>query len=165
MHSCVHAWTKYVVNKRWNGRMARLPLKCVGLHVPSTTALQYWVTQRRLLLHASRVWGYIDAVLAIWEDDIPMMHAVHGLVDLYRDQGKLDKEEEIYKRALKEQKALGHDHTPNLGLLYADQGKLGEAEEMSRRAREGYEKRFGSDHSRCRSLHRALAMHRDRVGS
>jgi hypothetical protein len=39
MHSCVHAWTKHVVNERWNNRMARLALRCVGLHVPSTNAL------------------------------------------------------------------------------------------------------------------------------
>jgi hypothetical protein len=41
MHSCVHAWTKHIVNEEWDDRMARLALRCVGLHVPSTNALQY----------------------------------------------------------------------------------------------------------------------------
>jgi hypothetical protein len=33
MHSCVHAWTMHVVNEKWDNVLARLALKCVGLHV------------------------------------------------------------------------------------------------------------------------------------
>jgi hypothetical protein len=49
MHSCVHAWTMHVVNERWNNEMARFVMRYVGLHVPRTSALQYWVTQQQLL--------------------------------------------------------------------------------------------------------------------
>ena len=123
MHSCVHAWTKHVVSESWDDEMARLALRCVGLHVPSTNALQYLVTQQRLLRHANQCYGFVDAVLARQEDNITTIDAVHGL-----------------------------------GILYADQGKLDAAEEMYERALQGYEKRFGSDYPRCRSLRRALAM-------
>jgi hypothetical protein len=53
MHSCVHSWTMHVVNSKWDDEMARLVLKCVGLHVPHTSESQYWVTQQRLLRHAN----------------------------------------------------------------------------------------------------------------
>ena len=60
---------------------------------------------------------------------------------LYRKQGKLDKAEEMYLRALAgKEKALGSNHTSTLdtvnnrGILYHDQGKLDEAEQMYLRA-------------------------------
>jgi tetratricopeptide (TPR) repeat protein len=170
MHGCVHAWTKHVVNERWDDGMARLALRCVGLHVPSTNTPQYWVTQERLLRHANQCHSSVNIVLAGREDDITIMDAVHSLGDLYRDQGKLDKAEEMYKRALQgREKALGPDHTStldtvnNLGVLYVDQGKLDKAEEMYQRALEGYEERFGSDHPRCCSLRQDLATLQDRA--
>ncbi|KAI1575142.1 tetratricopeptide repeat domain containing protein [Pyrenophora tritici-repentis] len=95
MHSCGHAWTKHVVNGGWDDGMARLALRCVGLHVPSTDALQYWVTQQRLLRHANQCHSSVNTVLTGREDDITIMDAVHGLGDLYRNQGKLDKAEEM----------------------------------------------------------------------
>ncbi|KAA8617845.1 Tetratricopeptide repeat-containing domain protein [Pyrenophora tritici-repentis] len=95
MHSCGHAWTKHVVNGGWDDGMARLALRCVGLHVPSTDALQYWVTQQRLLRHANQCHSSVNTVLTGREDDITVMDAVHGLGDLYRNQGKLDKAEEM----------------------------------------------------------------------
>jgi tetratricopeptide (TPR) repeat protein len=154
MHGCVHVWTTNVVNERWDGEMARLALRCVGLHVPSETALQYWVTQQRLLRHANRFGGYIDAVLAGQYDDMTTIEATHNLGNLYADQGKLDKAEEMYERALEgKEKALGHDHTStldtvnNLGNLYVNQGKLDKAEEMYERALEGCEKALGRDHT------------------
>jgi tetratricopeptide (TPR) repeat protein len=130
MDSCVHAWTKHVVNERWGDGMARLALRCVGLHVPSTNARQCWVTQQRLLRHANQRHGFVDAVLARQVDDMTLMGAVHGLDLLYADQGKLDKAEEMYERAL-----------------------------------QGYEKYFGFDHPRCRSLRRAQELRRNWVGS
>jgi hypothetical protein len=36
MHSCVHLWTKHVVNEEWDSNMARLVVNCVGLHVPDS---------------------------------------------------------------------------------------------------------------------------------
>ena len=82
-----------MINERWNDEMAALALRCVGLHVPSTNALQYWVTQQRLLRHANQCHSSVNIVLAGWEDDITMMDAVYGLGNLYRNQGKLDKAE------------------------------------------------------------------------
>jgi tetratricopeptide (TPR) repeat protein len=153
MHSCVHAWTKHVANERWDGGMARLALRCVGLHTPSTSALQYWVTQQRLLRHANRCQGAIDAVLAEQKDDMTTIDAVDSLGTLYRNQGKPDKAEEMYVWALQgKEKALGRDHTStlqtvnNLGNLYLTQGKLDKAEEMFERALQGYEKALERDH-------------------
>jgi tetratricopeptide (TPR) repeat protein len=157
-----------MANERWDDGMARLALRCVGLHVPSTNALQYWVTQQRLLRHANQCHGFVDAVLARQEDDMTMMGAVHGLGLLYADQGKLGKAEGMYERALQAyEKAIGRDHTStldtvgNLGNLYKDQGKLDKADGIYERALQGYEKYYGFDHPRCRSLRRALVALKD----
>jgi tetratricopeptide (TPR) repeat protein len=172
MHSCVHAWTMHVVNERWDDGLARLALTSVGRHVPSTTAPQYWVTQQRLLRHANRSQSHIDGTIAMWSNDDTVLSAAHSLGDLYADQGKLDKAEEMYERALEgKEKALGPDHTStlgtvnNLGNLYADQGKLDKAEEMYERALEGYGQSFNSDHPRCKSLRDALVTLRQRARS
>jgi tetratricopeptide (TPR) repeat protein len=154
MHGCVHAWTMHVVNERWDDGLARLALTCVGLHVPSSTALQYWVTQQRLLRHADRYWSYLDGMRTGQDHEFSIIDAVHSLGVLYADQGKLDKAEEMYERALQgKEKALGPNHTStldtvnNLGILYAGQGKLDKAEEMYERALEGYKKALGPDHT------------------
>ena len=111
MHSCVHAWTMHVVNERWDDRLARLALTCVGRHVPSTTAPQYWVTQQRLLRHANRSQSQIDGTMAMWSNDETVLGVAHSLGDLYADQGKLDKAEEMYERALEGYSwSLGSDH-------------------------------------------------------
>ena len=59
MHSCVHSWTIYVINQEWDAELAGLALDCVGRHVPNQNVQYFWVTQRRLLQHASRCWGYV----------------------------------------------------------------------------------------------------------
>ena len=100
MHSCVHAWTMHVVNEGRDDGMARLALRCVGFHIPSTDELQYWVTQQRLLRHVNRSRGCIDGMLAGQDDGMTVIDAVHNLGLLYSRQGKLDKGEEMYKRAL-----------------------------------------------------------------
>jgi Tfp pilus assembly protein PilF len=114
----------------------------------------------------------MDTLLVTQENDMTTIDAVHSMGVLYADQGKRDKAEEMYQRALQgNEKALGRDHTStldtvnNLGVLYADQGKLDEAEEMYQRALQGYEKRFGSDHPRCCSLRRDLTALQDRVAA
>jgi tetratricopeptide (TPR) repeat protein len=154
MHSCVHSWTKHVVNEGWDSNMARLVVSCVGLHVPRSDRPQYWVVQQRLIGHANRCQEYVGGRLAGQDDDRVMLSATHNLGNLYADQGKLDKAEEMYVRALQgKEKALGRDHTStldtvnNLGVLYADQGKLDKAEEMYTRALEGTEKALGRDHT------------------
>jgi tetratricopeptide (TPR) repeat protein len=154
MHGCVHAWMMHVVNKQWDDGMARLARRCVGLHVPGRDAPQYWVTQQRLLRHASRCMDYIDATLARQDEGMSTVGAIHNLGDLYAAQGKLDKAEEMYEQALAGyEKTLGRDHTStlntvnNLGSLYADQGRLNRAEEMYKRALTGCEKALGRDHT------------------
>jgi tetratricopeptide (TPR) repeat protein len=152
MHSCVHSWTKHVVNEGWDSSMARLALHCVGRHVPMLDRPQYWVMQRRLVRHANRCRGFLSTAPAV-QDDESMLEAVHRLGHLYVNQDKLDGAEEMYRRALEgSEKALGRDHTStldtvhNLGHLYANQGKLDEAEDMYRRALKGKEKALGRDH-------------------
>ncbi|CAN9171071.1 unnamed protein product [Alternaria alternata] len=154
MHSCVHAWTVHVVNERWDDEMAKLALRCVGLHVPRTSVQQYWVTEQRLLRHANRSQDYIHATLAREDDVITASNAVHNLGNLYVDQGRLDKAKEMYKRALEgKEKVLGPDNIStlctvnNLGNLYIDLGRLDKAEEMYKRALEGKEKILGPDHT------------------
>jgi tetratricopeptide (TPR) repeat protein len=154
MHSCVHSWTKHVVNKVWDSNMARLTLCCVGLHVPDNNRPQYWGVEQRLVGHANQCQEYLSRRLAGQDDDIAMLGAIHGLGDLYVDQGKLDEAEEMYLRALAgSEKALGRDHTltlgtvNNLGLLYVNQGRLDEAEKMCQRALAGLEKALGRDHT------------------
>jgi tetratricopeptide (TPR) repeat protein len=172
MHSCVHAWTKHVVNERWDDALAGLALRCVGLHVPDNSRPEYWVIQRRLLGHANRCQEVISVGFEDRNGEGSLTEAIHNLGLLYWNQGKLDKAEEMYERALQgKEKALGRDHTStldtvnNLGILYKDQGKLDKAEEMYQRALEGYEERFGLDHPRCCSLRRDIAALQDRVAA
>src|SRR2546423_3731577 len=68
----------------------------------------------------------------------------HNLGNLYADQGKLVKAEQMFQRALQGyKKAWGPEHTStlrtvnNLGLLYKSQGKLVKAEQMYQRALQG----------------------------
>ncbi|KAF1952737.1 TPR-like protein [Byssothecium circinans] len=154
MHSCVHSWTVHVVNDRWDDRMARLALRCVGLHVPARDWPQYWVIEQRLIRHANRCCGFISSGLTGQDDDVSTLGAIHGLGLLHRDLGKLDEAEEMYKRALEgREKTLGPEHTStlhtvnNLGTLYWDQDKLDEAEKMYRRALEGCKKALGPEHT------------------
>jgi tetratricopeptide (TPR) repeat protein len=75
------------------------------------------------------------------------LNTANNLGVLYADQGRLDKAEAMYERALQDyEKAWGPDHTStlntvnNLGNLYADLGRLEEAEAMYKRALQGKEK-------------------------
>ncbi|CAE7020778.1 tetratricopeptide repeat domain containing protein [Pyrenophora teres f. teres] len=142
MHSCVHAWTKHIVNESWDDEMAGLALSSV------------------------------NTVLAGREDETTMIDAIHRLGYLYRNQGKLDAAEAMCQRALQGyEKALRRDHTStlqtvnNLGVLYDHQGKLDKAKEMYQRALQGYEKHFESDYPRCRSLRRALTTLQDCIAT
>jgi tetratricopeptide (TPR) repeat protein len=149
IHSCVHSWTIYFLNQKWDVGMAGLALECVGSHVPNSAARKAWVTQRRLIRHAVRCWYFVENGM-ISEDGIAWV--LDSLGNLYSDLGKLGEAEKMYKRALQgREKALGPEHTStlstvnNLGNLYADQGKLGEAEKMFERALQGYEKALGHE--------------------
>ncbi|OQU94929.1 Tetratricopeptide repeat-containing protein [Cladophialophora immunda] len=150
VHSCVHSWTVSVLNKEWDGELARLALTCVALEVPSTNEKDRWLLQRRLLPHALRQ----DVFIAEGKVDVGELDwAFYNLGIIYFDQGKLAEAEKMYIRALQSyEEACGPDHTStldtvnNLGLLYADQGKLGKAERMYIRALKGYEEVLGPDH-------------------
>jgi tetratricopeptide (TPR) repeat protein len=111
MHSCVHAWTKHVVNEEWDINMARLALNCVGLHVPDSSRPQYWIVEQRLVGHAGRCQEYLGRGLAGEDNDESVLAAIHGLGSLFSDQGKLDEAEEMYRRALAGyEKRLGLEH-------------------------------------------------------
>ncbi|RYO00078.1 hypothetical protein AA0121_g13436 [Alternaria tenuissima] len=111
MHSCVHAWTKHVVNERWDDALAGLALRCVGLHVPDNSRPEYWVIQRRLLGHANRCQEFISVGFEDCNGEGSLTEAIHNLGLLYADQGKLDKAEEMYQRALEGyEKRFGSDH-------------------------------------------------------
>ena len=108
VHSCVHSWTVFVLNKEWDKGLARLAVTCVASEVPSTDKKGWWLSQRRLLQHATRqdlfiVDGKVDVDGLEW--------AFHNLGNLYADQGKLAEAEKMYTRALRGyEKAVGKDH-------------------------------------------------------
>ncbi|RYO00079.1 hypothetical protein AA0121_g13434 [Alternaria tenuissima] len=183
MHSSVHSWTKNVVNDKWDEKMAGLALNCIGLHVPHHHEPQYWVIEQRLVRHANRCQDFLSRwpveqdgaksmlthtaayglsmlymMIGYEKAWVPsrtsILDTFNNLGVLYQNQGKLDKAQEMYERALQGyEKALGCDHTStlgtvnNLGMLYNDQGKLDEAEEMYQRALQGREKALGRDHT------------------
>src|ERR1700719_1929045 len=86
IHSCVHSWTMYVLNKEWDWDLAKLVLKFVGSHVPGKESAKWWLTQRRLLPHAARC---SHAVLNCMVTEDGMEWALHRLGVLYATQGKL----------------------------------------------------------------------------
>jgi tetratricopeptide (TPR) repeat protein len=151
VHSCVHSWMFFVLNKEWDQSLAQFALTCVASEIPMKSERNSWILQRRLLQHAIRqdqflLEGKVDPKGIEWTLDML------GL--LWSDQGKLAEAEAMYLRALEgKEKALGPDHTStletvnNLGNLYSDQGKLAEAEAMYLRALEGKEKALGPDHT------------------
>ena len=149
MHSCVHSWTVHVVNQEWDSKMAEVALECVGRHVPENNAQHSWPTQRRLLRHLSRCWGFIiDGRL----DDDGKDWILYNFGCMCSNQGRFDEAEKMYLRALQGfEKAWGPEHTStlntvnNLGLLYAVLGRLDEAEKMYLRALKGYEKALGKE--------------------
>lgn len=146
IHSCVHSWTEFVLNKEWDESLARLALTCTASEVPHIIEKHWWLLQRRLLQHATQQELFIvDGKVRVDE-----LHCVFSkLGDLYGDQGKLAEAETMYIRALQGcEKAFEPDHVPtlntvnNLGLLYATQGS------WPRRRRCTYE--------RCKALRRHL---------
>ncbi|KAH6673053.1 hypothetical protein B0J14DRAFT_654782 [Halenospora varia] len=151
MHGCVHSWTVHVLNQVWDYDLARLAVKLIGSHVPGKQTVRPWLTQRRLLHHATRC-SYMFSNSLVTDDE--MAWVCHNLGILYADQGKLVEAEQMYQRALQgNEKAWGPEHTStldtvnNLGLLYKSQGKLVRAEQMYQRALQGKEKAWGSEHT------------------
>ena len=150
IHGCVHSWTIHVLNQAWDYDLARLAVKFVVSHVPRERDFRPWLTQRRLLQHATRCSYMISNGLVV---DDKLTDECYNLGLLYANQGKLVEAKQMYQRALQGyEKAWGPDHTStldtvnNLGNLYKNQGKLAEAEQMYQRALRGYEKAWGPDH-------------------
>ncbi|KAI1739644.1 hypothetical protein F4680DRAFT_131809 [Xylaria scruposa] len=147
IHACVHAWSLHVLNSDWDTNLAKLSMECVAVRVPSRHDHQFWLLQRRLLLHAT------VCSAAITDDNHGLAWAFYNIGLLYADQSKLSEAEGMYLRALRGfERTLGPDHKStldtvnNLGALYARQGKLSEAESIYLRALRGYEKASGPDH-------------------
>lgn len=97
VHSCVHSWMVFVLNKEWDESLACLAVTCVSSKVPNTDEKDGWLLQRRLLPHATRHNVFIvDGRLG--KDGLDW--AFHNLGSLYAEQGKLAKAEKMYIRAL-----------------------------------------------------------------
>ena len=152
VHSCVHSWTVFVLNKEWDKGLARLALACVASEVPSTNQKDWWLLQRRLLQHATRqdlfiVDGKVDIDGLDW--------AFHnlGLTFTPTKSSWPRRRRCIFGLWKASEEALGPDHTStldtvnNLGNLYTNQGKLAEAEKIYIRALQGKEEALGPDHT------------------
>ena len=165
MHGCVHAWTIYVLNQKWDVGLARLALKFVGSHVPGSEKNKWWATQRRLLQHANRC---SNLILKDSFEGEGVEWAIHRLGYLYADQGKLDEAEKMYERALVGyEKALGSEQVAtyipalntmqNLALLLSSVGRPRESRDLYTRAQAGVEIVFGHASSRYEKVVEALA--------
>jgi len=132
IYGCVHSWTVHVLNQEWNHDLAKVALNSVALHVPGQQANRPWLTQRRLLQHATRCSHIILNGLV---PDDGMAGTYFSLGYLFNNQGKLVEAEQMYERALRGyEKALGIEHTSTLDIvnnlrnLYKNQDKLVSAE-------------------------------------
>ena len=113
VHSCVHSWTVFVLNKEWDESLARLALRYVASKIPMRDEIDSWMLQRRLLQHAIR---QEQAILEDKMDMEGMEWALHSLGILFSDQGKLAEAEKMYIRALQGyEEAFGPKHTSTLG--------------------------------------------------
>uniref|UniRef100_A0ACC1R8X0 Uncharacterized protein n=1 Tax=Lecanicillium saksenae TaxID=468837 RepID=A0ACC1R8X0_9HYPO len=150
VHGCVHSWMIHVLNDLNEQDLVALAIKCTSLHVPGKEVPEYWLIQRRLMLHADRCWQLLGEVASdkgnIWISVI--------LGSLYADQGRFKEAEAMCERALQGyEKAWGPEHTStldtvnNLGVLYKNQGRLKEAEAMYKQALQGYEKAWGPEYT------------------
>jgi len=153
MHLCVHSWTIHILNKPWNYNLATLAVGFVASHVPTYHTNSAWLTEQRIIQHATRCSYMLLKSLVIVVEDNTNAWAYHKLGLLYDSQGKLVEAEQMYQQALQGyEKTYGPDHTNtldiinNLGVLYDSQGKLLEAEQMYQRALQGYEKAYGPNH-------------------
>ncbi|CAM1508710.1 Fc.00g055580.m01.CDS01 [Cosmosporella sp. VM-42] len=151
VHGCVHAWMINVLHEQTDMDMAQLAIRCVASLVPSGEEGEYWRVQQRLLQHADRCFELMTEGVEMQDSEL-WTYGAFG--DLYADQGRLDKAEAMYERALQgKEKAWGPEHTStldtvnNLGLLYKSQGRLDKAEAMYERALQGYEKAWGPEHT------------------
>lgn len=115
MHNCVHSWTIHVLNQEWDPETAGLVLECVGLHEPDKNTHKSWVARRRLMRHAARCGGLVLNGMA---KNKRRERALRNLGDMFSDEGRLDKTELMYQRALHgKEKALSPEHTSTLDTV------------------------------------------------
>lgn len=138
MHSCVHAWTRHVLNETESNDLAQLAIICVSSKIPKDTEQKYYTLQRRLLGHAAFCSTTILNGTPVTQVE---EWTLKGLGDLFRNMALFQEAEAMYERALQGgEKAFGPDHPSildpinNLGNLYRDQGRVQEAETLYRRA-------------------------------
>jgi hypothetical protein len=115
MHSCVHSWTVFALNKKWDESLARLALHCIASAIPSTDTERWWMLQRRLFQHTVRCKHSLESG-KLKSGDIDW--ALHKLGDLYRNQSKLAEAEAMFKRTLQGiEEALGPKHMSTLDTV------------------------------------------------
>ncbi|KAH7135522.1 pfs domain-containing protein [Dendryphion nanum] len=163
-HPVVHQWALQIQDDSQRAALSWVAVTTVGLAVPTRDTKKYWEMQVRLLSHAGACEAIIKGIMRervyepgqawLQEGMNMIMEAIHGLGVLFADQGRLDKAEEMYQRALQgKEKAWGLEHTStlntvnNLGSLYVDLGRMDEAEKMYQRALQGKEKALGLEHT------------------
>jgi hypothetical protein len=77
--------------------MAGLALHCVGRHMPDISQHNSLVTERRLMQHAVRSWGFIvDGIV----DSEGRENYLQNFGDAFARQGRRDEAEKMYQRAL-----------------------------------------------------------------
>ena len=82
VHSCVHSWTVFVLNKEWDEGLARLALRYIASKIPMRDETDLWMLQWRLLQHAIR---QEQAILEDKMDMEGMEWALHSLGMLFSD--------------------------------------------------------------------------------
>ncbi|KAH7006417.1 hypothetical protein EDB82DRAFT_573172 [Fusarium venenatum] len=130
--------------------MVRIAATCVASLVPTESDKEYWLTERRLLRHADRVFERTTEGTGMPHLDT-WIYSEFG--SLFRHQDRLKGGEVIYKRLLQEyEKTLGPNHkwtlgtVHNLGLLYLKQGRFQQAETMHKQALQGFDETLGPEH-------------------
>jgi tetratricopeptide (TPR) repeat protein len=153
----------HVLNDGHEQELATLAVESISRHVPGHGIPEYWLVQRRLMLHADRCRQLLDEVA----DDDDRGWSSHNLGDLYADQGRLKEAEAMYERALQGyEKALGKDGiqasvpflntVTNLGHLYVATQRKTKAKECYERALTGVRKVFGNGSDRAKELESLL---------
>jgi tetratricopeptide (TPR) repeat protein len=152
MHSCVHSWTKNVVNKEWDNELASLAICCVSSQVLERSSPQYWVTDRRLVGHGDRCLAFIRNMRMEKDDNLLIPEAARNLAVYYSRQGRLREAEELYELGLKRSKDAAKPRKfeieilNNLGNLFLQSDRLEEADEMFRQALDISERTFSPEH-------------------
>jgi tetratricopeptide (TPR) repeat protein len=152
LHTCVHDWTLEHLNHEIDGTLCGLAVHCIASNVIWEDEDEFWVTNRHLEQHVSRLEHRRLTESIDW--DIVAVADISGLAYLNNNIGRMAEAEKMVVWALERyEKAWGMEHTStlgmvyNLGTLYKKQGKMAEAEKINVRALEGYEKARGIEHT------------------